>query len=156
MRPPAELCTDCGICCDGTLFSSVSLQAPGLTAARAHRLPLLETRDGYKLELPCAALRGVLCGIYQERPEQCADYSCALLERVGDEEMSFDEARGTIEDTRAARARVVEAIGATPWWSARQAARERARAEPAWARENAELLADLNDLEELVRDNFWG
>jgi Fe-S-cluster containining protein len=156
MPQPAELCTDCGICCDGTLFSSVSLDAHGLTAARKHRLPLLETRDAIKLELPCPALRGVLCGIYEERPEACADYACELLIGVDEAELEFDDARRIIEATRAIRTRVSEAIGTTPWWTARRSAREAAQKDPTWARDNAELLADLDELEQLVQQHFWG
>jgi Fe-S-cluster containining protein len=156
MPKAAELCTDCGICCDGTLFSSVSLDAPGLITARAHRLPVLETASACKLELPCPALRGVLCGIYEERPEQCADYACEVLINVDDGALSFDDARAIIESTRTLRARVAEAVGNTPWWAAHRSAIEAERTNPTWARENADLVADLRELEELVRTHFWG
>ena len=151
-----ELCTDCGICCDGTLFSSVSLEAPGLVAAHKHRLPVLETADACKLELPCPALRDVLCGIYEERPEQCAEYACELLIRTDEGQLGFDDAREIIEATRAVRARVTAAIGTTPWWTALRSATEAERDDASWASENATLLADLRSLEELVQRHFWG
>lgn len=154
MRRAAELCEDCGICCDGTLFSSVSLEAEGVVTARQHRLPILETVDASRLELPCAALHGVLCGIYDERPEACSDYACELYIRVDEGDLSFDDAREIIETTRPLRARVAEAIGDTPWWTAHKQAI--AAAPPAWARENAALVADLKELEKLVRFEFWG
>ena len=152
----AELCTDCGICCDGTLFSSVSLEAACLVTARVHRLPVLETASACKFELPCPALRGVLCGIYEERPEQCADFACELLIRVDEGGLSFDDARDIIEATRAVRSRVTAAVGSAPWWSAHRSALEAERTDPTWASDNAELLADLKALEELVRVHFWG
>ena len=89
MTRAADLCTDCGLCCDDTLFSSVSLDAAGLITAREHRLPVLETVDSCKLQMPCPALRGVLCGVYEDRPEECADFSCDLLERVEEGRLSF-------------------------------------------------------------------
>ncbi|MBN4050199.1 YkgJ family cysteine cluster protein [Desulfobulbus sp. AH-315-M07] len=150
MRRASELCSDCGLCCDGTLFSSVSLEAAGLVTAREHHLPVLETADACKFELPCPALRGVLCGIYEERPEQCADYECELLLSVDEGDTSFDEAREIIEATRTIRSRVTEAIGDTPWWTAHRRSLEAEQTEP------AELLADLKALEELVRTHFWG
>jgi hypothetical protein len=121
-----------------------------------HRLPVLETVDASKFELPCAALRGVLCGIYEERPEECADFACDLLVRVEEERLSFDDAREIIETTRAIRSRVTAAIGATRWWTAHRSAIEAERSDPAWANENAELLADLKALKERVRSHFLG
>jgi hypothetical protein len=151
----AELCTDCGICCDGTLFSSVTLEDADVPAVRQHRLPMLETQSSYELELPCAALRGVLCEIYDERPETCADFACELLIRVDERRMSFAKARGIIAKTRAARSRVDAFIGETPWWLAHRAAIEAART-PSWAADNAELVEGLKALEALVRRHFWG
>ena len=151
-----ELCTDCGICCNGTLFSSVSLDAAGLATAREHHLPVVETVNGSKLELPCAALRGVLCGIYKQRPECCAEYACELVGRVDDRRLSLDDARGIIKTTRALRSRVTAAVGAAAWWVAHRSAIEAERTNPDWARDNGELLADLKALEKLVRGHFWG
>jgi Fe-S-cluster containining protein len=151
----AELCTDCGICCDGTLFSSVTLEDADVPAVRQHRLPMLETQSSYKLELPCAALRGVLCEIYDERPETCADFACELLTRVDERRTSFAKARGIIAKTRAARSRVDASIGDTPWWVAHRSALE-AQREPGWAEANAQLVEDLKTLDGLVRRHFWG
>ncbi|RLB64679.1 MAG: hypothetical protein DRI90_04035 [Deltaproteobacteria bacterium] len=156
MPRASELCTDCGICCDGTLFSSVSLDAAGLVAARAHRLPVLETATESRLELPCAALRGMLCEIYDERPECCADYACELRLQVDDGRLTLADGQEIIEATRALRAQVVEAVGATPWWADHRSALEAERTNPSWAREKGELLAHLKALEKLVRHHFWG
>lgn len=156
MPRASDLCTDCGICCDGTLFSSVSLEAEAVVTARQHHLPILETVDASRLELPCAALAGVLCGIYDERPEACSDYSCELLIRVDEGDLSFEDAREIIESTRTLRARVSETTGDTPWWTAHKKAIAGERDNPTWARDNAALLADLKELEKLVRFEFWG
>jgi Fe-S-cluster containining protein len=155
MSEPGELCSDCGICCDGTLFSSVSLDAAGLITAREHRLPVLETHDSCKFELPCPALRGVLCGIYDQRPEQCADFACALLIGVEEQRLTFDEARTIIDETRALRSRLDAALGTTPWWVARRSTAEAQRTDSTWAKNNGELIADLKALEDLVKRHFW-
>ncbi len=147
---------DCGLCCDGTLFSSVSLDAAGLVAAREHRLPVLETADSCKLEMPCPALRSVLCAIYEERSEECSDFACELRLRVEEGEQGFEAARKLIGETRAVRSRVTERIGDTPWWVARRSALEAERSGAGWAEENADFIADLNQLEKLVRRYFWG
>ena len=153
--PAVTLCADCGICCDGGLFSSVSLEAEGLVAARKHHLPVVETASGdSKFLLPCPALRGVLCAIYDERPECCADFSCELLIQLDEEEVTADEAREIIAATRAARERVSDVIGDTPWWTARRTALDAQRDNS--SAHDEELLADLNALEELIRVHFWG
>ena len=156
MPDSSELCSDCGICCDGSLFSSVSLDAAGLTAARDHRLPMVETSDGFRLELPCPALRGVLCEIYEERPSCCAEYSCELLTQVDEGELSFDDARSIIEALREVRSRQVEAVGTTPWWTAQRAVTEARRSSPTWAADHPAIVADLLEIETLVRRHFWG
>lgn len=156
MTLDSELCSDCGICCDGTLFSSVSLDAAGLVTVRGQRLAVVETATESKLELPCAALRGVLCGIYEQRPECCAEFVCELLVQVDEGRLSVEAAREVIEVTRATAARVGEAVGATPWWIARRSALEAVRANGDWVRDNAELVQDLDALEKLVRRHFWG
>ncbi len=156
MRAASELCYDCGLCCDGTLFSSVALDAQGIATAREHRLPLLETVDALKFELPCPALRGVLCGIYEERPETCADFSCEVLVAVDEGDLSFEDARAIIDRTRSLSLRIRAVIGDTPWWSARRSALAAQRSGGAHTIEQTERLMELNALEELVRDNFWG
>lgn len=125
-------------------------------AARAHRLPVVESSSGATLALPCAALRGVVCGIYPERPECCADYECELLLRVTYQRMSFAEARAIIEKTRACRSRVAAVTGRAPWWVAHRSALVAARSHPSWAVDHAELIADLEALERLIRVHFWG
>ncbi len=150
-----ELCTDCGLCCDGTLFSSVSVDGAGLATARLHRLPLLETPDSVRLELPCPALHGVLCGIYEERPESCADFACELRLSVDEGEMSYDDARAVIDKTRALREVLEVQIGATPWGQARREVRQRGAAEASAGDSHAELLVSLNELHALVNDYFW-
>ncbi|MFP6685525.1 MAG: YkgJ family cysteine cluster protein [Polyangiaceae bacterium] len=156
MTRAADLCTDCGLCCDGTLFSSVSLDPAGLITAREHRLPVLETVDSCKLQMPCPALRDVLCGVYEDRPEECADFSCDLLERVEGGQQSFEGARRIIEETRALRARLSETIGDTPWWTARRSLLDAVHHAPDTAGDRDELLADLNALAKRVRRHFLG
>lgn len=90
------LCTDCGLCCDGTLFADVEL----LGQAEATRLEImgLELEDDGTaaglLSQPCAALQGTRCGIYAHRPTCCRVFECRLLQ---------DAQRGAVPVERAAR-----------------------------------------------------
>ena len=60
------LCTQCGLCCDGSLFADVELAG----RAEATRLEVMGLRiddddsDGALLLQPCSALQGRRCSIY--------------------------------------------------------------------------------------------
>jgi len=96
----------------------------------------------------------VLCEIYDERPEQCAEFACALLTHVAESRLSVADARAIIDETRATHERLAPLIGDTPWWRARRSAMEAARSDPAWAAEHANLMADLATMDELVHGHF--
>lgn len=79
-----QLCPNCGLCCDSTLFADVELRA-GDDAARLRKLGLtLERKTKSKLAFaqPCACFDGKLCKIYADRPERCRRFDCGLLKKV--------------------------------------------------------------------------
>jgi len=101
IRPSATdiLCTECGLCCDGSLFSDVEL----CTAKEFSRLELLgvttEEGDGDAAGLllqPCGALKGKRCGIYDVRPNCCRTFECRLLKDVQSGRVKIASARETI------------------------------------------------------------
>jgi len=79
-----QLCPNCGLCCDSTLFADVELRA-GDDANRLRRLGLTLARKG-KSQLafaqPCAGFDGRLCRFYADRPKRCRQFECGLLKRV--------------------------------------------------------------------------
>jgi hypothetical protein len=79
-----QLCPNCGLCCDSTLFADVELRAGDDAAQlREHGLKLEEKGRG-KLAFaqPCACFNGKLCTIYEDRPKRCRLFECGLLIRV--------------------------------------------------------------------------
>jgi len=78
------LCTQCGLCCDGSLFADVELA--GRSEATRLEILGLEIEDGDSggalLVQPCAALQGRRCGIYEHRPRCCRTFECRLLQDV--------------------------------------------------------------------------
>jgi len=86
MKPSltSTLCTQCGMCCDGTLFADVEL----VGKAEAKRLEImgLEVEENERgaglLSQPCPALKGTRCGIYAHRPQCCRTFECQLLQDV--------------------------------------------------------------------------
>jgi len=108
----AQLCPNCGLCCDSTLFADVELRA-GDDAKRLRRLGLtLEKKGRSKLAFvqPCACFAGKLCGIYQDRPERCRLFDCGLLKRVNAGETTADAALKKIFTAKKQAGRVRELL----------------------------------------------
>lgn len=88
----SELCTACGFCCDGRLFSLAPLTDEEAEWAKRRRLPLVAHSGKIALEQPCGALEGTRCTVYDERPESCRRFVCDLLDRVMHDELELDAA----------------------------------------------------------------
>jgi len=86
------LCLSCGLCCDGSLFWAVALEAgdelPGPRAA------------GGELPQPCAFHGAGGCTIYVARPRQCRGFTCHVLEAVQSGRHDVEWARTRIEAMR--------------------------------------------------------
>lgn len=100
-----QLCLQCGLCCNGVLFSDVELQ-PGDDAEKLRELkmPLRKPRkaDGIvKFNQPCPALGpGCRCRIYADRPARCSGFDCALLLGVMAGEVETEPALKIIRATK--------------------------------------------------------
>jgi Fe-S-cluster containining protein len=82
----ATLCRACGLCCDGSLFGRVGLDAEEVEPARKTHLRVLDS--GKAFEQPCPALLAVdgdgerrACSIYADRPRSCRRFVCRLHDR---------------------------------------------------------------------------
>ncbi|HEV2695406.1 MAG TPA: YkgJ family cysteine cluster protein [Verrucomicrobiae bacterium] len=111
-----QLCPNCGLCCDSTLFADVELRA-GDDAARLKKLGLTLERKGKNktaFAQPCACFDGKLCTIYRDRPKRCGLFECGLLKRVETEEMTAGAALKKIFEAkkRAGKVRgLLESLG---------------------------------------------
>src|SRR2546423_9112828 len=120
------LCTNCGLCCDGSLFADVELAS----RAEASSLELLgldiedEGRHGV-LVLPCRALEGTRCGVYALRPDCCRRFECKLLQEAGRGLVSVTRARELIADALGRRAEIQRLISSLGHSDARLPLRER-------------------------------
>lgn len=99
----SALCRSCGLCCDGTLFTFVRLDANEATRARTNALPIVTRDGGDALPQPCAALDGCDCRVYESRPAPCARYDCMLLVALKGGETSLGEARRIVDEARRTR-----------------------------------------------------
>jgi Fe-S-cluster containining protein len=97
-----QLCPNCGLCCDSTLFADVELRT-GDGAKRLAKLGLsLEKKGQWKLAFaqPCACFDGKLCRIYKDRPKRCRTFECGVLKKVAADEMSADAALKKISEAK--------------------------------------------------------
>jgi hypothetical protein len=82
-----KLCGACGLCCDGTLFDLVKLEASD-DAAKLKALGLPVTISRGKLPVarfpqPCAALcADRTCRLYADRPWQCRVFECGIFKEA--------------------------------------------------------------------------
>lgn len=108
------LCMACGLCCDGTLFAAVSVEALEFPVLRALPVTLATGRDGrYSLVQPCPACTGSRCEIYDQRPGACLKWECYVLEGYRRGAISMDEALDRIGQAHALKADLMEAL--QPW-----------------------------------------
>ena len=107
-----QLCPNCGLCCDSTLFADVELRA-GDDLKRLAKLGLsLEKKGRGKLAFaqPCACFDGKLCKIYDDRPKRCRTFECGLLKKVGADEMTANAALKKIAEAKLLAGKVRELL----------------------------------------------
>ncbi len=102
-----SLCFDCGLCCDGSLFSHASGDGGG---PRAQSLPAAEGKPGC-FRQPCAAFGPGGCSIYEDRPTACRAFDCTVLTAFQTGRVTREEALEAINELKARRARVAEVLG---------------------------------------------
>lgn len=103
-RPDAsaelELCTNCGMCCDGTLYSWARSAADEGPAQAAAGLDTFEVRGHSAFVLPCPLLDGACCTIYETRFHICRAFACKQLRRYRTGAVTLAEARGAVAEAR--------------------------------------------------------
>lgn len=100
----SDICTACGLCCDGTLFDHAVLRPEDVAAATASGLTVREYAGKSGFSQPCRHLCGTSCGIYPDRPRVCRDYRCAMLKRVAKGEASAADLARQVAAVREAAA----------------------------------------------------
>ncbi len=160
-----QLCPNCGLCCDSTLFADVELRA-GDDAVRLKKLGLtLEQKGKNKLAFaqPCACFDGKLCTIYADRPKRCGLFECGLLKRVESGEMTTKAALKKISAAKQQAERVRELLrllGRRDEWVAFTHRYAEAMSAPVdfsdevSAERHGELMMAVNDLMTVLQRDF--
>ncbi len=102
-----NVCVHCGMCCDGTMYGTVDLDANDqLHVIETAGLKLTTENEVTFFRQPCTAFGGGRCSIYDGRPSVCRWYRCLLLRRVEAGEIAGDDARALVASTISMRDRV--------------------------------------------------
>jgi uncharacterized protein len=103
----ANICVECGICCDGTMFGYAELE-PGDNPEVLVTMGLAVVRNGDQggFQLPCPCLVDRTCTVYDDRPSPCRRYKCAMLLDHEAGRVSTEDALATIGRTIALRDRL--------------------------------------------------
>lgn len=80
-RDGSNLCLECGLCCDGTLFSNITVVADERAYVESLGLQVAEDPVvGLAAPQPCSAFVDGCCALYQVgRPATCGDYQCSIV-----------------------------------------------------------------------------
>jgi len=165
MNGVEQLCPNCGLCCDSTLFADVELQK-GDDAARLKKLGLTlhqKTKTKTAFAQPCACFDGKLCRIYADRPSRCRKFDCGLLKRVDAGEMTAGAALKKISEAKRQTEQVRELLRSLGQCDERMALTHRyseAMSQPidlsdeTGAERHGELMLAVNDLMTRLQRNF--
>ena len=101
MDAKSQLCTACGMCCDGNLFGFVAVSSSEAATLRSAGLEVIDDRGRLKLGQRCAALDGCHCRVYEQRPFVCRRFDCLLVRSLTDKELPIDEALAIVAEAKA-------------------------------------------------------
>ena len=160
-----QLCPNCGLCCDSTLFADVELRACD-DAQRLQRLGLTlfeKTKTRLAFVQPCAGFDGKLCRIYADRPKRCRQFDCGLLKRVATNELTAGAALKKISEAKRRAEKIRELLRSLGQHDERMALTHRYAeamsapidlADEAGAERHGELMLAVNDLMTRLQRDF--
>ncbi len=105
MNSSEQLCGACGLCCDGTLFDLVKLEASDdAPKLKALGLPVKVSRGKEpitRFPQPCSALcEDRSCRVYADRPWQCRVFECGVFKDAKAGRITFAVALQLVKQAR--------------------------------------------------------
>ena len=105
VNPAEQLCVACGLCCDGTLFDLVKLEASDdASKLKSLGLPVVVSRGKapvIRFPQPCAALcADRTCRLYADRPWQCRVFECGVFKDAKAGRITFAAALRLVTQAR--------------------------------------------------------
>jgi len=103
------------MCCDGTLYTYVTLVEDDMPRLEKYpQLRFIERNHQQTFDEGCVLHTGTGCSAYEDRPDTCRRYRCALLRAVEKDEMSEHEALKVIAEAKALVENVKASIAFEP------------------------------------------
>ena len=165
MNGVEQLCPNCGLCCDSTLFADVELRK-GDDANRLKKLGLSLYKKGQSkiaFAQPCSCFDGKFCKIYNDRPKRCQLFECGLLKKVEAGELTADVALKKISDAKALAGKVRELLPSSSQRDEKMALTKRYAQEMSGPIDlsdematdrRGELMLAVNDLMQVLQRDF--
>jgi Fe-S-cluster containining protein len=105
VKSGGQLCGACGLCCDGTLFDLVKLEASDNAAKlKSLGVPVTVSRGTSpvtRFPQPCAALcEDRTCRVYADRPWQCRVFECGVFKDAKAGRITFAVALRQVKQAR--------------------------------------------------------
>lgn len=105
----SHLCTQCGLCCDGSLFEDLELMGEEESYhCESIGLMIDDSQDVPLLLQPCPALKNGRCSVYDQRPQTCRDFYCGLAGRLQDQQVDIDSALNHVQSLKNIKSGVYE------------------------------------------------
>lgn len=106
----SDLCTNCGICCDGTLFTRVGVSPEEKELLKDKSRFYNKSNGEIRMQLGCGYLGADgRCECYEYRPELCRGYACDLLRSVEEGITSLPDALAIVEEAITLRDKSIKA-----------------------------------------------
>ena len=99
-RDSTDLCTNCGLCCNGVLFDNVPVEADEQPRLEELGFAIHEEESKQVFAQPCPMFDGRCCTVYEQRPTVCAQFRCKLLRNVQEGKVPFDDALGFVFEAK--------------------------------------------------------
>lgn len=96
----SSLCTNCGLCCTGVLYSHAPSEEAEVPRMTALGMTVGRFGDIPHFKLPCRHNHDGRCGIYAERFSRCRSFRCELLKRLDAGDVSLAEAQTRVTTAR--------------------------------------------------------
>jgi uncharacterized protein len=111
----SQLCLDCGLCCNGTLFGHADFYprdvVNGVLKVPA-QIPVQRRSKGLYFFLPCPAHDATTgCTVYAERPTICSGFECDLLKSMKSGAIDLEGARQIVAETKERAASLTKYVG---------------------------------------------
>lgn len=151
--PQEHLCTSCGMCCDGTLFTYVEV-GDDERAAVEQLFTLVEGEEGPIFHQPCVFNRDCKCLVYHDRPQTCRIYRCKTLSALEAGEINAAEASRRVAEAQHARAEILPLLEVDETISKARVRRAATAADPERTRTQMAFILKLTALD-LMLDRYF-